>query len=310
MTEEMDQGGVHANGRIVLPDLDDDAPAGMADLEADGEEPEESAETTEEGEEQAADDADSDADSGESEEAPEDAKKKGKPDKEIARRDYLLRQARREAQEARRLAEELRQRIEAAPAQKAAEAVSPPDPSDMSKYPAGVWDDKYQKDYQEWIGKELDRRAAAAAEKAAAEAQMKARQMTVAQKGNEVGKKGVDKYPDFEQVVLDAFEAMPADRTAIVSLIETADNAEDVLYYLGKNPEVLEQITAKSPMAQALELGKLADRLDARRKSSETAKRKITKAAPAPAKPRAANGQFVQGEDALYTRLLERAGQW
>lgn len=70
--------------------------------------------------------------------------------------------------------------------------------------------------------------------------------------------RGSDKYEDFEEIVGDIKPTTPWSHAAM-----EADNAEEVLYYLGKNLKEVERIAALSPTAQIREIGKIEAKLAA-----------------------------------------------
>jgi hypothetical protein len=123
---------------------------------------------------------------------------------------------------------------------------------------------------------------------------------SLAAQADTVGKRGVDKYSDFEQVVQDALEAMPPSPQALQRLVKL-ENAEDVFYHLAQHPALLETITAMEPMDQTLEFGKISARLAGSAKVAA----KVTSAKPTPTAPRGSNGQFASGSDASYERMLK-----
>lgn len=95
-----------------------------------------------------------------------------------------------------------------------------------------------------------------------------------------------EKYKDFDEVVSDP--KVPFTTTMVQALAET-DNAGEVAYYLAKNKKEVERIAQLSPLKQAIELGKVADKL------SQPIEKKVTKA-PEPINPVQAKGD-AQGKD-------------
>lgn len=68
-------------------------------------------------------------------------------------------------------------------------------------------------------------------------------------------------YSDFESVVTN--QSLDISENMLSASLE-ADNATDVLYFLGKNSDEATRISRLSPIAQAVEVGKLSTRLTSR----------------------------------------------
>jgi len=101
---------------------------------------------------------------------------------------------------------------------------------------------------------------------------------------------GREKYEDFNEIVLD--EDLIISPTVTQILLDT-DIPDDIMYYLGNNPEKSEKISQLDPIRAAKEIGKIEVSL--LNKSSETTPevKKVNKKqskAPAPIKPVRANG--------------------
>lgn len=70
--------------------------------------------------------------------------------------------------------------------------------------------------------------------------------------------KGSEKYEDFSELVLNN-DLKISD--SMVDILVTSEIAEDVLYYLGKNPDISADIAKKSPVEAAREIGRIEARL-------------------------------------------------
>lgn len=193
-----------------------------------------------------------------------------------------------------------------APENKEAVAAAPkkPNPADFD---LGRWDEKYEEALGKWMDdrdsfilKQAEERASSATRDLSESARQQRENADLEAVGNEVGKRGIDKYPDFEESVQDALEAMPPAQEALKHLVRLK-NAEDVFYHLAQNPDALENITDLDPMGQALEFGKISARLAAKSKvASQT-----TKAKPSPQQPRGTGGKFTSDADANYEKMLK-----
>ena len=99
----------------------------------------------------------------------------------------------------------------------------------------------------------------------------------IEQELEEISEKGQDKYEDYSTVVFDK------DLVLTQGMVETAlltDIAEDILYYLGKNPDISAAIGEMSALRAAKEIGKIEARLVAEKKKPDEKKADP----PAPAK--------------------------
>lgn len=242
------------------------------------------------------------------------SEKTEKPDTQRAERNargregYLAREARRQAREAQARIDALERQLSelSGGRDKTTQPPEKPKRPDFDKYDLKEIDPQYLKDlgayedardeYNRALAAHEAREAANAAYREAAAAREHA---ALENRLHGFYKKGVDKHPDFHDVVLDAFEAMP-DAPEAVKTIAELENADDVLYHLANSPEELEEIAALEPRAQALELGKLSVRLAYKAK----AEKQITRAPRTPDQPRGSNGQFATAEDAMYDRFL------
>ena len=99
----------------------------------------------------------------------------------------------------------------------------------------------------------------------------------IEQELEEISEKGQDKYEDYSTVVFDK------DLVLTQGMVETAlltDIAEDILYYLGKNPDISAAIGEMPALKAAKEIGKIEARLVAEKKKPDEKKADP----PAPAK--------------------------
>lgn len=234
--------------------------------------------------------------------------------KAAAREAFKRRRAEREAGEARdrvaALEDQVRRLSTPAVDENVPKAPVRPNPKN---YELGRFDIKYEEALDAYMA-ERDDYAAQVAEHRAA--QMAQRRLEEASGSNaeteyhriaeDVGKRGLDKYPDFREVVKDALEAMPIADEAAMRLLRLP-NAEDVFYYLATNAGKMEQVTGLDPMDQALELGKISQALGARAKASQ---RPVTQAKPTPTIPRGQNGQFKNESDSRYEKMLKATRTW
>lgn len=104
----------------------------------------------------------------------------------------------------------------------------------------------------------------------------------VEQELEEISERGRDKYEDYNTVVFDK------DLVLTQGMVETAlltDVAEDILYYLGKNPDISAAIGEMPALKAAKEIGKIEARLVAEKKKEEKKpEEKKPENPPAPAK--------------------------
>ena len=105
----------------------------------------------------------------------------------------------------------------------------------------------------------------------------------IEQELEDVSERGQGKYEDYNTVVFDK------DLVLTQGMVETAlltDIAEDILYYLGKNPDISAAIGEMPALKAAKEIGKIEARLVAEKKKAEEKKVEDKKpdTPPAPAK--------------------------
>lgn len=229
--------------------------------------------------------------------------------KAAAKEAFKRRRAEREAEAASTTIAELQAQVRELAASKqdtktAAEAPKRPNPAD---YELGRWDSKYEEDFTKYLDArethiltQAEARALAATEDLTAN-QAKAQELhNLENRGNEIAEKGIDKYPDFQEIVEDALEAMPPAPEALKELVQLP-NAEDVFYHLAQHPDELDKITALTPMGQALEFGKISARLAAKSRVAQN----VTQAKPSPQQPRGTSGQYASQGDANYDKMLK-----
>lgn len=77
---------------------------------------------------------------------------------------------------------------------------------------------------------------------------------------NKVTVKGREKYVDYDDLVFNEDLIITADMLEVITL---SDIAEEVLYHLGKNPDIAADISEMSPVKAAREIGKLEMELTA-----------------------------------------------
>ncbi len=94
-----------------------------------------------------------------------------------------------------------------------------------------------------------------------------------------------ERYEDFEEVVGQDIQIPEAVKLAAIE----SENGADIVYYLGKHPEVCERLRQMSPVAAAVETGRISAALTANAEpegqSAETVPQKPASKAPAPIKP-------------------------
>lgn len=177
----------------------------------------------------------------------------------------------REARKADARYQELQREIEALKAPKPAETKSESEPkrADFDSYEAFVearaeWraDQKVTKRLEEFEGK-----GKKDAEKAKQEESKKAfdkRVETVIDNGNK-------NFPDFDAVINEAVEdgVIPIDSPMYYGIMDS-DIGDKIAYHLAKKPAEAKRILALGPYGQAREIGKLEDKLSAKKEPRET----------------------------------------
>lgn len=118
------------------------------------------------------------------------------------------------------------------------------------------------------------------------EAQQEAarKQQTIQQKLDEARKK----YADFDDVALD----VPLSQ-AVIDALPALDNAGDVAYWLGSNPDDASRIARLSPAQAAIELGRISERIS---RPASPAPRNVP---PAPIKPVTGNSGAMKAPEEM-----------
>jgi hypothetical protein len=170
-----------------------------------------------------------------------------------------------------------RQRIEAETRAKvlAEVAVKPEAPVGKPKVEDYTDYSEYQEALTDWkVDQKLQERDSKRAE-SEAKARNQSESERVSARQNDMIEAGERKYDDFEEVVKS--DKTQYSQAAFLSMIES-DIAEDLVYHLAKNPDEAQRIAKLPAYAQAKEIGKLEDKLSAKKPPK-------TSNAPEPIKP-------------------------
>jgi len=135
--------------------------------------------------------------------------------------------------------------------------------------------------YEDYLAEVAARRAESVADKRFAEREQAQKQEQEARQQDSLRKawaerieKARDNYLDFDDVAGSDVPVSPAMEMAIMH----SDKGADLVYYLGKNPEIAERLATLPPYAAAVEIGRLEAQITA-------PKPKRVSAAPAPINP-------------------------
>jgi hypothetical protein len=164
----------------------------------------------------------------------------------------------RQKYEAQREAEALRARVASF---EAAQQPAQPDkgPPTLDQY---NWDEAaYQRASADYYSKQAERTAEGVWSRKEQERQQQARMSEIQGKLAE----GATKHPDF----MDAAQLIP-NSDAVMDFLTSVPGAVDVLYEVGKNPVEADRIFSLSPYMQAVELGRLAARLESPKATTRT----------------------------------------
>ena len=138
-------------------------------------------------------------------------------------------------------------------------------PADTSKKPSRD-DFDYEEDYQDALTDwRVEQKLAEARQKEQAEKERKTReeqQQTLAQNIQSINQKGSNEFEDYAETVLENRDLPITD--SMVRTISEMENGHRVAYHLGHNPQKAAEIAQKSPYRQALELAKLEAQLNAK----------------------------------------------
>lgn len=119
-----------------------------------------------------------------------------------------------------------------------------------------------------------------------------------------------EQYPDFEEKVTQGATAKAWACTPVMALlIKSSAVGPDVAYHLATTPAESKRIASLDDNEQILEIGRLEGRYLARKETAPATTvpaKKVVTDAPAPPsnRSRGSGGQFVQGQDAVYDKML------
>lgn len=194
-----------------------------------------------------------------------------------------------------------------------------PDPNDP-KYDFGENDPLFQDEMADWrVDYKLAKRDEAAAEKQAKEDLTK-RQAAIEEVAANLNSAweakaaaAVEKYPDFNEKVLETAAAGEWDCGPLVSIaLADSEQGADIAYHLASNPKEAKELSALAltdPMEAARRFGRLEARFEAKSAANDTeaAKRRVTNA-PEPPKhsARGSSGQFTTSPDTDDLDAFER----
>ncbi len=121
-------------------------------------------------------------------------------------------------------------------------------------------EDDYIEALAEWkVESKLQEKFAKAAEDAQADEE-KSKSAAVDSALSEILERGREKYADFDDVVYDKDLAMTQ---TLVDIISESEIAEELFYFLGKNPDIAYDLSELSPVKAAREIGKLEEKVAA-----------------------------------------------
>lgn len=232
-------------------------------------------------------------------------------DKTKQRIESLLTERARERERADRLERELaalKQQAPPAPAAKADAAPVAtddprPDKTDATKYPDGIYDEKYIEDLSDWKVRQSWRARDAKAEEDARARHIEEQEHTLNRSFGQRVEAAKAKYPDFmERAILaptDIVKDSPMDRWILES-----DDGADVLYYLQTTAGEARRIQALPIVQQLRELVRIGDKV-----TSPAAPARTISGAPAPAATLGGHASgggddvaraLAQGDEAAY----------
>lgn len=194
-------------------------------------------------------------------------------------RDKLVQAERERADKAGREARKAQEELDAARAELAAVPKKVDEPAEDARPSRDGFDDPdlYDQALEAWGIREGERKVAAreAEAKAAQEAADKEKGEIETREARDkelaalhldwqtAREAAIEKYPDYEAVAEASTEdGGPVISDAMAASILQTENGTDIAYYLGKNPDEAERIAKiPNPIKQAMEMGKLAERL-------------------------------------------------
>ncbi len=192
----------------------------------------------------------------------------------------------REKYEALKAAEEARRKAAELEAKISGSGLKEPNPNDFDDY------ESYLKAHAQWVKEEVKRELAQ--QQSGQQSTVDPDEIELADRVNNILIDAAARYDDFEEVVVQN-TSLPITEE-MVRVVSESDQAADILYFLGKNPRIAENLSGLSGIALAREVGKL----EATLRSGQPAKsRKQVTKAPAPINPTNDVGPSEVDEDNL-----------
>jgi len=202
-----------------------------------------------------------------------------------------INQLTKEKHEALRAAEEARKKAAELEAQLSG-GNSEPDQVDFETF------EEYQQAYTKWLREDLKRELQS--ENGSPTEQLSPEEIALADSFNNTLIDAEGKFDDFQEVV----ENMPALSTEMLETALDSENAAEILYYLGNNPELANQLYELKGARLAREIGRIEAKIESGQVSvSQTSapkKKQVTKA-PAPISPTKEGATSEVDEDTMST---------
>jgi len=105
-------------------------------------------------------------------------------------------------------------------------------------------------------------------------------------------------YPDMDEVLSEA-QSVPVS-PAMAEAIKSSDLGGDLVYFLGKDPDLANKIARMSPIAAARELGRIESYIEYEKAQKKAAPKPAVSKAPAPIKPpKSSNSAGVKSVDEM-----------
>lgn len=150
--------------------------------------------------------------------------------------------------------------------------------------------------YQQYLFSEAGSRAVKSAQEELKKAEETRTRETRVKSFLDRESKYAEKFDDYYEVTRD--NSLPLTE-AIVEAVQETENAPELLYHLGKNPDIAHQLARLSPTAAARELGRIEAKLEYEREkaAAATAAAKVSKAPEPAAKVDSASARSEKREE-------------
>lgn len=181
-----------------------------------------------------------------------------------------------------------------------------PDPANYTSAEQYAMDvDKYIGDHSAWVARREVRKSLEAQRMTEEQRRREAARQHVETTYRSRVEKALEKYPDYHQVA--EADDLPISRP-MADAIRAAESGPDVAYWLGQHPDECAKISKLHPVAQIMELGRIAHTLSAAAPAPKPVSR--TPAPITPSRPTNETPPLNPAEESMESYAARRKAEW